>query len=145
MCEIVFAEIIDHGSRVKMIHHRPTVYTCRPVRLSSSKTHEYAIDCWATWLDSLPSLTQFLPRSGPRSMGKVAHWSPEDISWWMISREDEKNYLFHSSWPLRLNRTLFSMRKDFSYLCHVTVSFDKLSKMLIYTSCFLKLLQYYKG
>ena len=33
-----------------------------------------SIDCWATRLDSLPSPTQFLPRSGPRSMGKVAHW-----------------------------------------------------------------------
>ena len=73
VCEIVFAEIIDHRSRVKMIHHRPTVYTCRPVMLSSSKTHEYTIDRRATRLDSLPSPTQFLPRSGPRSMGKVAH------------------------------------------------------------------------
>ena len=74
VCEIVFAEIIDHRSRVKMIHHRPIVYTCRPVMLSSSKTHEYTIDRWANRLDSLPSPTQFLPRSGPRSMGKVAHW-----------------------------------------------------------------------
>ena len=73
VCEIVFAEVIDHRSRVRMIHHRPTVYTCRPVTLSSSKTHEYSIDRLATRLDSLPSPTQFLPRSGPRSMGKVAH------------------------------------------------------------------------
>ena len=32
--EIVFAEVIDHRSRVKMIHHRPTVYTYRPEMLS---------------------------------------------------------------------------------------------------------------
>ena len=32
--EIVFAEVIDHRSRVKMIHHRPTVYTYRPVMVS---------------------------------------------------------------------------------------------------------------
>ena len=31
VCEIVFAEVIDHRSRVEMIHHRPTVYTYRPV------------------------------------------------------------------------------------------------------------------
>ena len=74
VCEIVFAEVIDHRSSVKMIHRRPTVYTSRLVRLSWSKTHEITIDHWATRLDSLPSLTQFLPRSGPRSMGKVAHW-----------------------------------------------------------------------
>ena len=30
VCETVFAEVIDHRSRVKMIHHRPTVYTHRP-------------------------------------------------------------------------------------------------------------------
>ena len=34
VCEIVFAEVIDHRSRVKMIHHRPAVYTCRLVMLS---------------------------------------------------------------------------------------------------------------
>ena len=34
VCEIVFAEVIDHRSRVKMIHHRRTVYTYRPVMLS---------------------------------------------------------------------------------------------------------------
>ena len=34
VCEIVFAEAIDHRSRFKMIHHRPTVYTYRPVMLS---------------------------------------------------------------------------------------------------------------
>ena len=73
VCEIVFAEITDHRSRVKMIHHRPTVYTCRPVMLWWSKTHECITDRRATRLDSLPSPTQFLPRSGPRSMGKVAH------------------------------------------------------------------------
>ena len=87
VCEIVFAEIIDHWSRVKMIHHRPTVYTCRPVMLSSSKTHEYTIDHRATRLDSLPSPTQFLPRSGPRSMGKVTHWvlSCCDLFWYIIT------------------------------------------------------------
>ena len=73
VCEIVFAEIIDHRSRVKMIHHKPTMYTCRPVMLSSSKTLEITKDRRATRLDSLPSPTQFLPRSSPRSMGKVAH------------------------------------------------------------------------
>ena len=31
VCEIVFAKVIDHRSRVKMIHHRPTVYTSGPV------------------------------------------------------------------------------------------------------------------
>ena len=67
VCEIMFAEVIDHWSRVKNIHHRWTVYTCRLVMLSSSKTHE------VTRLDNLPSPTQFLPRSGPRSMGNVAH------------------------------------------------------------------------
>ena len=71
--EIVFAEVIDHWSRVKMIHHRPTVYIYRPVMLSSSNTHEITIDRRASRVDSLPSPTQFLPRSGPRSMGKVAH------------------------------------------------------------------------
>ena len=34
VCEIVFAEVIDRRSRVKMIHHRPAVCTCRPVILS---------------------------------------------------------------------------------------------------------------
>ena len=71
--KIVFAEVIDHRSRVKMIHYRPTVYTCRPVMLSSSKTLAITIDHRSTRLDSLPSPTQFLPRSGPRSIGKVAH------------------------------------------------------------------------
>ena len=69
----MFAEVIDHRSRVKMIHHRPTVYTYRPVMLSKSKTHECTIDPRATTLDRLPGPTQFLPRSGPRSMVKVAH------------------------------------------------------------------------
>ena len=73
VCEIVFEEVIDHRSWVKMIHHRPTVYTYRPVMLSYSETHEITIDRWTTRLDSLPSPTQFLPRSGPRSMGKNAH------------------------------------------------------------------------
>ena len=72
VCEIVFAKVIDHRSRVKMIHHRPIVYTYRLATLSWSKTHQIAIDRRATRLDSLPSPTQFLPRSGPRSMGKVA-------------------------------------------------------------------------
>ena len=77
MCEIVFAKVIDHRSRVKMIHHRPTVYTYRLATLSLTKTHEIAIDRPATRLDSLPSPTQFLPRSGPRSIWKVASWCPE--------------------------------------------------------------------
>ena len=34
VCEIAFAEVIDHRSRVKVIHHRPAVYTYRPVMLS---------------------------------------------------------------------------------------------------------------
>ena len=103
VCEIVFAEVIDHRSRVKNIHHRLTVYTCRPVMLSSSKTYEITIDRWATRLDGLPSLTQFLPRSGPRSMGEVAHWKHSvfiDTNLHPIEIWNHFTYFYHNDFLL---------------------------------------------
>ena len=97
VCEIMFAEVIDNRSRVKMIHHRPTVYTCRPVMVSSRKTHEITIDRRATRLDSLPSPTQFYPDPvfglWEKSHTVITRDTPSHASdhLWLIWKESIKN------------------------------------------------------
>ena len=81
---VIFWLGIQYDSMVWVIMRRRGVSSeRRRSSCSSSPTYghqqtdayEIIIDRRATRLDSLPSTTQFLPRSGPWCMRKVAHWA----------------------------------------------------------------------